>query len=38
MMVMTMVMVMRGRSKRRSSEHHDQEDGNKNLLHGLTVA
>jgi hypothetical protein len=37
-MVMAVVMVMRGRGKRRSSEHHGQEDGNENLLHGLTVA
>jgi hypothetical protein len=36
--VMTVVMVVRSRGKRRSGENHDQENGSKNLLHGLNVA
>lgn len=32
-MVMTVVMVMRGRGKRWCGEHHDEKYGSENLLH-----
>lgn len=39
MVVMTMVVVvMRGRGKRRSGEYHDQKNSSKDLLHRLNVA
>jgi hypothetical protein len=36
--VMTMVVVMRCRSKRRSSKHHHQKYSSDELFHGLNVA
>ena len=38
MVVMTMVVVMRSRGKRRSSEHQDQKHSSNKLFHGLNVA
>jgi hypothetical protein len=38
MVVMTMVVVMRCRSKRRTSEHHHQKHSSDELFHGLNVA
>lgn len=38
MVVMTMVAVMRGRGKRRTSEHHHQKHSSDELFHGLNVA
>jgi hypothetical protein len=35
---MTVVVMMRGRSKRRSSEHQYQEHGSEDLLHGVNLA
>jgi len=38
MVVMTMVAVMRGCGKGRTSEHHHQERSSDKLFHGLNVA
>jgi hypothetical protein len=37
-MVMTMVVMVMGRGKRRSGENHDQKHSSENLFHGLNVA
>jgi hypothetical protein len=37
-MMVTMMMVMRSRGKRRRCEHEDQEHGSKDLLHGVNLA
>jgi hypothetical protein len=38
MMVMTVMVMMRSRSERRSSEHQDQEHGSKDLFHEVNLA
>jgi len=38
MVMVTMMMVMRSRGKRRSCEHEDQKHGGKDLLHGVNLA
>ena len=38
MVVMTVMVMMRSRGKRRGGEHQNQEHSSKDLLHGVNLA